>query len=89
MLCGSLGGWGVWGENEHRCIYGCVTLLCTSNYRNIANWLYSNIELEVQKERERRWLLQIKSLRDVTASVKTGPSLDSYLGYLRNRYLPW
>ena len=44
MLCGSLDGRGVWGENGYMSMYGRVPLLCTRNYRSIVNWLYSNIK---------------------------------------------
>ena len=40
MLCGSLEGRGVWGENTYMYLYGWVPLLFTWNYYNIVNQLY-------------------------------------------------
>ena len=46
MLCGSLGGKGVWGDNGHGYMYGWVPSLFTWNYHNIVHWLYSNKKLK-------------------------------------------
>ena len=58
MLCGSLDGRGVWGENGYTYMYRWVPLLPTWNYLSILNQLYSNIKLKVLKQQQQIFQLQ-------------------------------
>ena len=46
---GSLDGRGVWGRVD-TCVCVTVSLLCTWNYHNAVNWLYSSIKQKVEKK---------------------------------------
>ena len=37
-------------ENEYVYMYGWGPLLCTWNYHNIVNWVYSNIKFKSKKK---------------------------------------
>ena len=51
VLRGSLEG--SLGENGCVCMCDCVALLCTWNYHNIVNWVYSNIKSKALKKIDR------------------------------------
>ena len=50
MLCGSLGGRGVWAEWIHVSVW-LSSFAVTWNYHNIAGWLYPNTKLKVKKKK--------------------------------------
>ena len=41
-------------ENGYMYMYGWGPLLCTWNYRNIVNWVYSNIKFKIKKKHNDR-----------------------------------
>ena len=40
------------GENGYMYRHGWIPLLCTGNYHNIVNWLYSNVHKKFKEKRE-------------------------------------
>ena len=82
MLCGSLDGRGLWGENGHISMNGWDPLLFTCHYHSFVNWLCSNtkkkkvLKKRVLKQRslgrnnlEQLWMVLPRVQRELRVNI--------------------